>query len=182
MPIQTLRGSRIDLRRLRRSDAGSIQKYANDPAVARFLPLLPHPYGMNDAREWINLTHRTSRNNSAYHFGIENSESSEIIGMMSLRNINRTDLNAEVGYWVARKFWGRGIATEALRLILRFSFEQVGLHRVYAVVLEKNIGSVSILEKLGFTREGVWRKASRMGKRWHDVYAYGILKDEFNGR
>ena len=182
MPIQTLRGRGINLRRLRRSDAGSIQKYANDPAVARFLPLLPHPYGMSDAREWINLTHRTFRDNTAYHFGIENGESGEIIGMMSLRNINRNDLNAEVGYFVARKFWGRGIATEALRLILRFSFEQVGLYRVYAVVHDENIGSVRILEKLGFTREGVWRKASRMGKRWHDVYAYGILKDEFSGR
>ena len=70
-------------------------------------------------------------------------------------------------------------AFEALSLILSFAFKELGLRRIYAIVHEKNTGSVKLLEKTGFTHEGTWRKASRMGRRWYDVYAFGILKNEY---
>ena len=53
------------------------------------------------------------------------------------------------------------------------------LHRIYAVVLSENTPSVKLLEKMGFTREGSWREGSRVGRRFVDVYAYGMLKREF---
>ncbi len=182
MPIPTLQGKLITLRRLRRSDAASIQRHANNRDIARFLPRLPSPYIMAEARKWITLTARLARDDKAYNFGIEDGESGEIVGMIGLRNINRQDRNAEVGYWIGRSFQRRGYAGEALRLILKFAFTELRLVRVYAVVHQNNVASVKLLDRIGFVREGVWRKASRINRRWYDVYAYGILKEEYMRR
>ncbi len=179
MPIPTLQGKLITLRKLRRSDADSIQRHANNRDIARFLPRLPFPYTLQEARKWIALTPRLAREDTAYNFGIEDVESNQIVGMIGLRNINRQDRNAEVGYWVGKAFQNRGYAGEALRLVLKFAFRKLRLARVYAVVHQKNVGSVRLLDRIGFVREGVWRKASFINRRWYDVYAYGILKEEY---
>ena len=179
MRLPVIKGKLVNLRGLKRSDADSILKYADDHLVAKFLPLMPNPYSIKDANYWINLTQRQARLDKSYQFGIEYPETGEIIGGIGLKNINKIDLNAEVGYCLGRRYWKRGYSTEALSLILKFAFKELRLIRVYAIVHEKNTGSVKLLAKTGFTHEGTWRKASRMSKRWHDVYAYGILKDEF---
>jgi len=181
MPLPTLKGELINIRQLRRSDAESITKHANDARVAKYLPMLPHPYSLKDAHEYINSSFRKARKKTCYYFGIELPESGEIIGGISLRNINLPDSNAETGYMLGRKFWGRGYASEALQLVLRFAFVELDLHRVYAVVQETNKASIKMLERAGFTHESVMREANRMNNRWHDVYSYGILKDEFGG-
>lgn len=182
MSIPTLQGKLIALRKLRRSDAASIQRHANNRDIARFLPRLPSPYTMAEARKWITTTSRLARADKAYDFGIEDGESGEIVGMIGLRNVNRQDKNAEVGYWVGKSFQRRGYAKEALHLILRFAFNELRLVRVYAVVHQKNVASVRLLDRIGFVREGVWRKASLINRRWYDVYAYGILKEEYTMR
>jgi len=180
MLLPTLEGSLINLRRINRSDAASIQHHANDPLVAQYLPFMPHPYSLRDARLWINTTHRLARTDIGYHFGIEDRASREIVGCIGLKNVNRHDLNAELGYWVSRAFWRNGFATEAVRLMQGFVFGQLKLRRLYAIVLEANTGSVKLLEKTGFVREGTWRKASLHKKRWYNVYSYGLLKEEFS--
>jgi RimJ/RimL family protein N-acetyltransferase len=182
MSIPSLHGKLITLRKLRRSDAAPIQRHANNRDIARFLPRLPSPYTMDEARKWITTTSRLARQGKAYNFGIEDGESGEIVGMIGLRNVNRHDRNAEIGYWVGKSFQRRGYAGEALRLILRFALGELRLVRVYAVVHQQNIGSIRLLEKIGFVREGVWRKASLMSRRWSDVYTYGILKEEYSSR
>ena len=174
-----MQGKLITLRRLRRSDAASIQRHANNRDIARFLPRLPFPYTMAEARKWITITSRLARADKAYDFGIEDEESGEIVGMIGLRNVNRQDRNAEVGYWVGTSFQRRAYAKEALRLVLKFAFRELRLVRVYAMAHQKNVASVKLLDRIGFVREGVWRKASLINRRWYDVYAYGILKEEY---
>lgn len=182
MPIPILTGKSIRLRKLKRSDAESIQRSANRREIARFLPRMPHPYTMEDARKWVTTTVRHARADKSYAFGIEDKGSGEIVGMIELFNVNRTDKNSEVGYWVAKPFQGRGYAVEAIGLILGFAFKKLHLARVYAIVHQRNLSSVKALEKTGFVREGCWRKASFLGRRWSDVYGYGILKEEFHER
>lgn len=182
MSIPSLQGELITLRKLRSSDAASIQRHASNRNVARFLPRLPSPYTMDEAWKWITATSRLARQGRAYNFGIEDGQSREIVGMIGLRNINRHDRNAEIGYWVGKSFQRRGYAGEALRLVLKFAFNELRLVRAYAVVHQQNIGSIRLLEKIGFVREGIWRKGSFMNRRWHDVYAYGILKEEYSSR
>jgi RimJ/RimL family protein N-acetyltransferase len=179
MIIRAIEGELIKLRKLRRSDAASIQRLADNKDIARYLPRLPYPYTMKEADRWITTTARLARQEKSYDFGIADNGSDEIAGMIGLRNINRQDKNAELGYWVGKPYQGRGYAAEAIRLILKFAFKELRLVRVYAVVHQRNVPSIKVLEKAGFMREGTWRKASFMGGRWSDVYAYGILKEEY---
>ncbi len=182
MRLGLLTGERVSLRPLKRSDQASLQKYANDWQVARYLPLMPFPYKLEHARRWINITHRTARNKTEYHLGVHLTGKDEIIGMVGLMKVNWNSRNAELGYWMARKYWGRGYMREAISLMLRYAFKDLRLVRVYAVVLDTNIPSVKVLERVGFTREGTWRKAEKFGGRWHNVFGYGILKEEFRFR
>ena len=179
MMIPTLKGKLVNLRQLKRSDAAIFQRYANNRDVAYYLEALPSPYTMAEAYKWVKTTHSLARKKIGYGFGIEEIASGEIVGMIGLRNINTKDRNAEVGYWIGKPFWNRGYGGEALPLILRYAFKELRLRRLYAIVHSQNIASSKILEKTGFIREGIWRKASFKNNRWRDVYGYGILKSEF---
>ncbi len=179
MRLPNLKGNLINLRPFRRSDAASLQRYADDQQVARYLPLMPHPYSLEDARQWINFSQLSARRNTAYFFGIEHAETKEIVGGIGLKQIHRQDKATEIGYWLARPCWGKGIATEAVRLILEFCFETLNLHRVFALTHEKNIGSSRVLEKNGLVREGTLRKAGNIDGQWQDMYAYSILYEEY---
>ena len=179
MPLPELQGRLILLRGLRKSDAASIQRNANNKRVARNLPLLPSPYSMKDALRWVGVTQRQARTAKGYDFGIVEKEHGCAVGCIGLKNINLHDKNAEVGYWLGERYWGRGYVTEALGLMVRFVFKELRLRRVYAIVHASNQGSIKVLERSGFKREGSFRKACLMGGRWTDVYAYGLLKEEF---
>ncbi len=169
-----LKGTNINLRKLKKSDAESIAKYADDMDIARYTTL-PHPY--KGAEDFIKKTQKDIRKKNGYELGIEHK--GKIIGMMSITNIDHTNKNAEIGYWLGKPFWGRKFMKEAGKIILEFAFKEVGLERVYARVLIPNIASSKLLEKLGFQYEGKQRRAMIRFGEWYDAYTYSLLKEEF---
>jgi RimJ/RimL family protein N-acetyltransferase len=179
MRLPVLNGIQIGLRPLKMRDEESLQRYANDPAVAYFLARMPSPHTPKDARQWIRKTAAMARNDSGYYLGIARCENDEIIGVIGLRNIKPADKKAELTYWLGRRFWKKGLMSEAVPLMLKFAFRDLRLNRVHALVHERNTGSIRVLEKAGFTREAVYRKASFKGRRWGNIYGFGMLKEEF---
>lgn len=180
MHLPTLKNDRITIRPLKRSDVEALRDNVNDRQIAKFMPSIPYPYTLDHARKFINLAHCHARTNKAYHFGITESGTDEIIGVIGLKNVNLHSMNAELEYWVGQNYRRKGIASDALSLILKFTFGNLKLNRLYAVVLDKNIASVRLLKKQGLLREGVFRKAFKSGKTaWSDVLFYGILREEF---
>lgn len=171
-------GERIILRPLRNTDALSISKHANDLDVARYT-LLPHPYRLKDATGFIGITKKNRQKKKAVELGIESKETKEIIGMISLMNIDWKNKNAELGYWLGKRYWNKGIMKEAVRLLLQFGFKKLKLEKIYAKVLHPNIASAKVLEKSGFVSEGRLRKATLRRGKWYDDLYYGILKTEF---
>jgi len=103
-----------------------------------------------------------------------------VIGLFGIHHWNKYHRRAEMGYDLNRAYWGQGIASEALRAIIQFGFEQLNLNRIYAGTIADNHESVCLLERLGFEREG-----TRRGFSWeddgtfHDGAMYGLLRDEF---
>jgi [ribosomal protein S5]-alanine N-acetyltransferase len=178
MLLPTLIGTRLCLRPLKRSDTPELKRQANDRTISRFIPSIPFPYTTDNARRWVNCSLRLARNDSACQLGIELTSEVGIIGMMGIKNINRVDRNGELEYWIGREYRGRSYTSEAMKLMLRFAFNDLRLHRVYAIVVSSNIPSVKLLERFKFKREAVWRDASRINKSWHDVYSYGLLESE----
>jgi ribosomal-protein-alanine N-acetyltransferase len=176
--IEKIQGPLINLRRMRRADAAGLVPHINDVTVARNT-FIPHPYGLKDAYEFIRNAHRWWRKGTAYAFGIEDPDTKEIIGGIGLHVVSKKHRCCEAGYWLSRKYRGRGIAPEAVRLILAFGFRELKLVRIQAHVMAGNEASVRVLKKCGFTYEGTERMRLKHRGRWKDMMLFSILREEF---
>jgi len=172
-----LKGQKINLRKLTKSDALSIYQNVKDKEISRFTNI-PHPYTLKNAKSFIRRTHLGFRKKTAYELGIE-LESGQVVGGMSLLKVDHKNKNAEVGYWLGKKYWGQGIASESLKLILDFGFKKLKLVRIYARVMHPNTASAKLLEKAGFKYEGRMKQNFLKNGKWMDVLIYAILKEEY---
>jgi RimJ/RimL family protein N-acetyltransferase len=133
----------------------------------------PHPYKHADGEAWLNLVREMS---PVVNFAIE--VDGRLAGGIGL--ILNGDVyvkSAEVGYWIGEPFWGRGIATEALRQMVEYTFYYFDIVRLYAEVFEDNKASMRVLEKNGFYLEGVRRKAVFKNNRLMDDYIWVLLRN-----
>ncbi len=178
MITDRIEGNKINLRHVRKADARSIYQYAGDETISRYTHV-PHPYKLEDAYDFIKQTRSERRKKIGYHFGLEDKETAQVIGMIGLMNVDQTLKKGEVGYWLARPFRGRGIMKEAILLTLRFCFIELHLHRIYAHVFPENEVSMRLLEKIGFQREGIIREGFKHRGEYISVYLYSILEDDW---
>jgi ribosomal-protein-alanine N-acetyltransferase len=178
MLLPKLKGERINLRRLKKSDASSINENVNCPEIGRFT-FIPYPNSLEETYKFIKECHAGLRAKRELNFGMEEIQSRRIIGCIGLARINLNFRHAEVGFWVAKKLWGQGIGKEAVNLILRFGFDQLGLNRIYARVMHPNIASAKLLESIGFVLEGRMREALWRENGWWDFLCYSMLADEY---
>jgi RimJ/RimL family protein N-acetyltransferase len=112
------------------------------------------------------------------NFAIVLRERGELCGSIGLL-INSRDANAELGYWIGVHYWGQGYATEAAREIVRYAFEQLGLHRIYAAHFGTNPASGRVLQKIGMRYEGTRREHHRKWGEYEDRVEYGLLVSEW---
>lgn len=173
-----LEGERIRLRRLRDTDAANIHENVKDASVVRWTLRIPHPYPPGEALAFIRSSRYRWREGSCYAFAIVSKGTGRAIGIISLMDLDPEHRTAELGYWLGERYWGQGIATEAVSLVLRVAFDVLGLHRVEANVFTENGASCRVLEKNGFRKEGVRRKARYRFGEWHDEVRYGLLGEE----
>jgi [ribosomal protein S5]-alanine N-acetyltransferase len=117
----------------------------------------------------------------AYRFGIL--AAGELVGQVALSNVLRGPLDgANLGYWVDASSTGRGYATSAVVLAVRFGFEEIRLHGVEAAVMPRNIASIRVLQKAGFRREGLAPRYLRIAGEWEDHELFAITREEWSGR
>jgi RimJ/RimL family protein N-acetyltransferase len=162
------------LRPLVAADAESLARHANDYDVWRNLrDRFPHPYSTADAATYI--AHVASRPVvTSFGIVVEN----DAIGSISLLlgdDVARR--SAEVGYWIGRTFWGRGIMVEALVATTRYAFDRLGLTRVFAVPFATTSRSARVLEKAGYVQEGVMRRSAVKEGKVLDQLLYAAYDD-----
>jgi len=175
-----IEGKKIRLRKIRISDADFIYQNAQDKEITRYSFVIPPPFTFEQARKFIRKAQREARRKISYQFGIELKNRQKLIGIIGLSGINYHNKNANVGFWLAREYWGKGFSREALNLILGFGFKQLKLKRIQARVLSGNKPSQKLLEKAGFKLEGRLRKKTFFNNQWFDDIIYGILEGEYN--
>lgn len=163
----------IQLRNINKAAPEEIQKLANNHAIAVNLrDAFPYPYTVEDAVTYLEL----AANGVLGHvFGIYDNDT--FVGCCSL--IPQNDvyrINAEIGYWIGEPYWGRGYATDAVRQCLKFAFEELNLLRVYANIYEYNIGSMKVLEKVGFEKEAIIKSSIMKEGKIFDEHLYSIRK------
>jgi ribosomal-protein-alanine N-acetyltransferase len=168
-----LKLSRCVLRPWRAGDEASLVRYANNRNVSRNLrDRFPYPYTAADADEWIKLAVAQTRPTS-FAIVVEG-EAVGGIGIELGTDIFRR--SAEIGYWLGEPFWGRGIATEALRAVTEYAFERFDICRLHAGVFDWNPASARVLEKAGYTLEGRARLGVVKDGRLGDRLLYALVR------
>jgi len=170
--------ARLLLRELRPDDAADVLVFRGDPYVQRFNsePLKT----LQQAAVFIEEAHNQRTTQAGIGWAITLCGQDRVLGGVSLHAWDKYHRRAEVGYDLARAFWGQGIGTEAVRAVVDFGFAQLDLHRIEAATIADNHESVNLLKKLGFRLEGI-----RRGYSWeedgvfHDSAMFGLLRDEF---
>jgi len=174
-----LESDRLILRPLRRGDEEQIMAYANYEENWKYTLVDLFPYYREHAEDFISRSLRGWEVGDHFIFGIHHRTEGRLIGAVDLRL--HEDRCAEIGYLIEKPMWGQGIVPEAVRLVLGFSFGPLKLHRIEAGIFSENPRSMRVLEKLGFTREGVSRERYFRLGRWMDAINYAILDHEFDG-
>lgn len=152
MSALVLRGARCTLRPWRRDDARMLPELAGDPDVAHYMNhRFPSPYTRADADAWIRLNLDEP---DVLHWAIE--VGGELAGGIGLTpGALEHAGSVMIGYWLAKKFWGRGIASDALRTLTAHALATLRPRRLWANVMAANAASARVLEKAGYVREAV---------------------------
>lgn len=170
-----IEGSRFLLRPWRRGDETSLVEHANDREVwINLTDAFPHPYTLQDARNWIALTRGAGESWTPLAIEVEGAAAGGI-GTQRRHDVYRR--TAGIGYWLGQRYWGHGIATEALRLVTEHAFATTDLARLEAHVFEWNPASCRVLEKAGYTLEGRMRRGVIKDGRVIDYFVYARLRE-----
>src|SRR5687768_9826098 len=174
----TLTTERLVLREVVAEDAADLLAFRGDPEVQRY-NLAP----MKDTREALALV-RTMQgwyvSRYAIQWGITLRDEDRILGLCGIHDWSRERRRAAVGYDLARSHWGQGIASEAMRAVVRFCFEELALEHLQATTVGENARSIRLLERLGFRFERVreenpWERDGRFQGR----SIYSLLRADY---
>lgn len=106
-------------------------------------------------------------------------KSGKLIGACGIDDLKLRNKKGELGYCLNKDYWGNGYATETAEALLKFGFNDLDLHRIYAKCDTRNTQSAKILEKIGMKKEGRFREHKIIDGEWRDSYFYSLLKYEY---
>ncbi len=173
-PPREICTERLLLRPFRLTDVDDVFAYVSDPEWSLYLPQVPFPYERRNAEEFVARIVPADWEPS---FALE--YEGHVIGSVEVQ-VNERSRRAELGYSVARKHWGKGFVTEAVRAVIEHVSRYLEVDRIVATTAAPNEGSWRVMEKLGMEREGYLRKQRlhRGGVRVDEV-RYGLLREDW---
>ena len=173
---------RLVLREFEAEDWRAVLAYQSHPLYLRYNPWTHRTE--QDARafvrRFIGLSEEERR--AKFQLAITLAPGWQLIGNAGIRMKALNDWEADIGYELDPRYWGRGYATEAADALLAFGFRELKLHRVWAQCIAENTASAHVLEKIGMRQEGHLRENEWMKDRWWDTLLYAILEDEWQAR
>jgi len=170
-PLQT---ERLTLRLHSPSDIPALMPLIGAREVAATTLRIPHPYTEADAQDFIAGTQEELLNGSGLRLGIVLRESGTLCGGVGLR-IEPDHRSAELGYWIGVAHWGKGYATEAAMAVVKYGFETLQLHRIFASHFANNSASARVLRKIGMRHEGRQRSHILKWGEFLDLEMYGMV-------
>jgi len=173
---------RLTLRPFRAEDAADLHRLINDWEVCRALAAVPYPYSRDLADDWITSTRASIADGRAYHVAITGHEAEKevVIGGAGLR-IDPAARTARLGYWVGRRYWGHGVASEAAGRLARWGMANLDLTRLEATVATDNPGSVAVLRRIGFRHVGEGMETFQARGGEHRVLRFEATRDDLFG-
>lgn len=150
---------------------------ANLPRLKPWMPWAMDDYSVEHCRQWIQKTISDFATDGRFNAVILCG--GEYAGAIGFHNLDTRNRSAEIGYWIAGEFEGRGIITRCCRSVIDYLFETIRLNRVQINCNVENVKSRAIPEKLGFKLEGIHRQAEFLHDRFGDWAVYAMLRDEW---
>lgn len=177
---KTIETNRLILRKFKATDAMYMYKnWGNDSRVTKYLSWQPHK-NLKDSEAIINLWTKHYEDKSTYNWVIELKEINEVIGNISIVNLEELNQSCEIGYCIGSRFWNKGITTEAFQEVIKFLFEEVGFNRICAKYNIENPASGAVMKKCNMIYEGTLREVQFKNNSFNTLGVYSILKREWN--
>jgi [ribosomal protein S5]-alanine N-acetyltransferase len=151
--------------------------------ISKSLYEVPNPYTIEDAINFILASDKDFDSLRAIHFAIDyniyesGNSFQRIIGIISLKNVDLINKKANLGYWIGEGFWGKGIATECVKLVIGYGFTELKLDKVSACVYPENKASIRVLEKNGLSRNGEINEYCSISKTFRNSLKYVVHKN-----
>jgi ribosomal-protein-alanine N-acetyltransferase len=175
----TIVTDRLVLRGIVPGDAADLFAFRSDPVEQRYND--PPLRSLAESRELVERLDRERRELGAVHWGITLAGDDRVVGLLGYNEVVAAHRRASIGYDLARRLWGRGLASEAMRAVLEHGFNVLGLHRVQAHTEAANIASIRLLHRLGFWREGTFHDHVLEDGAFHDVALFVLLAPHARG-
>ena len=176
--IPTLETERLTLRGMRVSDAEDMFVYAQCESVTRFLTWAPHP-NLKHTKEYLTYVGQRYRTGDFFDWAVVCKEDGRMIGTCGFTSFDFTSDCAEIGYVINPQYHGRGLATEAVKEILRFGFKELSLHRIEAKFIQENTRSLRLMERVGMQFEGYARESMKIKGERRTIGRCAILRSEW---
>lgn len=184
MPVERrLSASDVYLKRLGSREAPYFCRLveANKTWLNQWLPPIPEPFTVADARRMIAEDHRKARQGVRLDLGVYLAVDDSLVGHVALHSVEYGVLrSAGLSYWIDKKNAGRGFITQVVATLISFAFEEALLHRVWLETAVDNFPSARIAEKLGFRNEGSRKDALYQAGAWKTVNHYAMLETEYD--
>ena len=173
---------RLLLREFEEEDWQAVLAYQSDPRYLRYYPWTHR--SEQDVRAFVGvfLVRRKEEPRTTFQFAITLAPHGQLIGNAGIRMHTPDAREADLGYELDPRYWGRGYATEAASALLAFGFRELKLHRIWAQCIAENTASAHVLAKIGMQQEGRLRENEWMKDRWWDTLVYAILVHEWQTR
>ena len=180
--FEPLKTDRLVLRALQPEDAEALHRLINDWEVTRTLAVVPFPYPRELADQWIASSLDGLATGTAYHLAITGQEGEQevLVGVVGVR-IDQGSRLGRLGYWVGRRFWGHGVATEAAGRVVRWGFANLPLDRMAADVATDNPASAAVLRRIGFRHVGEGTGHSVARGADHPIWHFEATRDDIFG-
>ncbi|WP_175989228.1 GNAT family N-acetyltransferase [Bacillus sp. Marseille-Q1617] len=178
IPEHLLSTERLRLREMIYSDWKAVHEYASLKSVCQYQPWGPNK--IEDTKSFIKevVADTAKVPRTRFMFAIVMKDKNRLIGAVELNIRDYHHRSGEIGYIVHPDLWGKGVATEAAKLLIEVGFKHFHLHRIQATCDPNNIASFKVLEKIGMKKEGVLRENLLINSGWRDSAIYSVLENE----
>ncbi len=176
--IPTLQTDRLTLRRMMVADAQDMYEYSKNKEVTKYLTWDAHPDVMY-TREYLQYIGTHYNMGDFFDWAVVLNSEDKMIGTCGFTRFEYNNNCGEIGYVLNPAYWGQGIAAEAVREVMRFGFETLGLNRIEAKFIEGNDASMRVMEKAGMQFEGYRRRSMLIKGDYRTIGVCAILKEEF---
>lgn len=174
-PLST---DRLLLTKILPEHSDDMYEYSSDPDVVKYLTWSTHS-SQKETERYVNLLQKKYLRGTFYDFGLIHKETGKFIGTCGFTSFDYRENSAEIGYVLAKPYWGQALAVEAARCIMEFGFENFALSSFCAKCIQGNDASMRVMQKLGMSLSGIYTNGMFIKGSYKTIIVYSVTKDDY---